>query len=226
MNPEQLRPMLFIALAFVMFLMWQEWQRDYGPKPPPAPPAQETTATTPAGAPSDQPIVPTPSQSNEVPVTPTVESSSPASATNTPEAPTSVEPAASIVTVETDVIRVNIDTAGGTLRALELINYPDDTEEASGPFRLLNDSLPDLFMAQSGLLGENAPNHTAIMQSAKSSYVLGDGSDTIEVPLTWRAPSGVEVTKVFVFTRGAYEFDVRYDVDNRSDADWTARMYV
>ena len=33
MPTEQLRPILIVALCFVVLLMWQAWQADYGPKP-------------------------------------------------------------------------------------------------------------------------------------------------------------------------------------------------
>ena len=223
MNPEQLRPMLFIALAFVLFLMWQEWQLDYGPKPPPAQtPTQESVATASGDSP---PVVPQASQTNEVPVTP-ISSATTAQASSTPETPTTVEPAASIVTVTTDVIRVRIDTAGGTLRQLELLQYPASSgEEDTGPFLLPNDQLPDLFMAQSGLLGEDAPNHTATMMAAKSEYQLKDGEDAVEVVLNWRSEKGIEVRKVFEFRRGQYQLNVRYEVENKSNAPWAARMY-
>ena len=213
--------MLFIALAFVLFLMWQEWQRDYGPKSPPAQaPVQETANTVP-----DQPIVPTTSLDNEVPVTPTNSTPS-AQASSTPETPATVEPAASVVTVTTDVIRARIDTAGGTLRQLELLKYPASSgEEDAGPFLLLNDQLPDLFMAQSGLLGEDAPNHTAIMTAQKSQYQLKDGADDVEVVLTWRSDKGIDVRKIFEFKRGQYQLNVRYEVQNNSAAPWVARMY-
>ncbi|MEM7406060.1 MAG: membrane protein insertase YidC [Pseudomonadota bacterium] len=222
MSPAQLRPMLFIALAFVLFLMWNQWQADYGPKPPP-----ETVTTTPEAppapteTPSALPSPAAPPTGEDVPVTPSAVSEGPEEAPSTNGAVASAE---QIVTVTTDVARYYIDSAGGTLRGLDLLKYPVATDRPEEPFRLMHDQPPDLFMGQSGLLGDNAPNHKAVMTPERRTYELGD-RDNLNVVLTWTAQNGVQVRKIYEFERNKYVFTVRYEVNNTSTEPWQARMY-
>jgi YidC/Oxa1 family membrane protein insertase len=129
--------------------------------------------------------------------------------------------------VETDLMRVVIDTNGGDLRRADLLAYPESTEPDSPPFRLLNDSLPNLFVVQSGLRtpdGEE-PTHHAVFTAGQTSFRLADSADVLEVPLTWRSPAGVEVTKTYTFRRGNYEVGLDHTVLNNSGADWHGRQY-
>ena len=227
MSPEQLRPMLFLALAFVLYLMYQQWQEDYGPKPV-APVTETATQTSPSGGemPSvttatSAPTASAEAKTGEIPAVPAQASDvnvTPASAAPVPDPK-------SIITVTTDLIRATIDTAGGTLRGLELLKYPLSTEQNDRSFKLLNDSIPDIFMAQSGLLGDNAPNHWAVMQSERTEYTLAEGKDTLEVVLTWTDGKGITVRKVYEFARNKYVFDLRYEIQNASAAAWSAQMY-
>jgi YidC/Oxa1 family membrane protein insertase len=226
-SPEQLRPMLFLALAFVLYLMYQQWQEDYGPKP--VAPVTETATQTSQSS-GEMPSVTTATSTStasaeattgEIPAVPAQASDvnvTPASAAPVPDPK-------SIITVTTDLIRVSIDTAGGTLRGLELLKYPLSTEQKDLSFKLLNDSVPDIFMAQSGLLGDNAPNHWAVMQSERTSYTLAEGEDSLEVVLTWTDGKGITVRKVYEFARDKYVFDLRYEIHNASAAAWSAQMY-
>ena len=58
---------------------------------------------------------------------------------------------AQYIDVETDLFHIRIDTTGGDLRQVDLLAYAATTDPDSPPFRLLNDSLPNLFVIQSGL---------------------------------------------------------------------------
>ena len=172
------RLFLFVALSFVVLLIWQAWMEDYGPAPQEVatPAATETAAMPDTGA--DLPVAP---------VEKTVTDSS------IPEEIT-LKTAEEIV-VETDLMRVVINTNGGDLRRIDLLDYPASTEPDSPPFRLLNDSLPNLFVVQSGLRtpdGEE-PTHHAVFTAGQTSFRLEDSADVLEVPLTWRNPAGVEV---------------------------------
>lgn len=239
MSPEQLRPMLFLALAFVLFLMWQQWQEDYGPKP--VAPAAETAAPAsqqaPAQAtdtPADAPAAPAQGAPATAAETAEVPSASPVAnaAPDTPTTSAPVEEPNSLIQVTTDVIRASIDTRGGTLRGMELLKYPLSTEDKEQSFKLLNDQLPDLFMAQTGLVVDSQDaekkrqlSHHAVMRAEQNSYTLADGQDELEVVLKWSDGAGITVRKIYVFTRDKYVFDVRYEVENATSAAWSASMY-
>ena len=225
MNPEQLRPMLFMGLAFMLFLMWQEWQKDYGPQPVSPQTVQESLPTAPTGNSTSGAITsatgPTVVGGDDVPGAPNQATST---TTDTPSGQESVQPAAGIITVTTDLVRVRIDTAGGTLRGLDLLKYPTATTTPDDPFKLMQDSGPDIFMGQSGLLGDNAPNHKTVMQADRRNYTLGD-DESIEVVLHWASENGIKVRKIFTFERNKYLFNVRYEIDNGTYEPWQGRMY-
>ncbi len=204
------RLFLFVALSFVLLLLWQAWVEDYGPAPQATPPAVTTDSASPAATGADLPAAPAEPQPQAAAV---------------PEEITL--PAAQQVVVETDVLRVLIDTSGGDLRQVDLLAYPVSTEPGAEPFRLLNDSLPNLFVLQSGLRtpdGEE-PTHYAVYRADQNHYRLAEGADSVQVPLYWRSAEGVEVTKLYTFRRGSYEVDLEHRVTNGSGSDWRGRQY-
>jgi len=226
---DQQRPLLFIALAIVLFLLWTAWQRDYGPKP--QAPATATT-TAPADAKTQSPAADT----SDVPMG-TDTSTTPSSHAEVPTAEGDGKVLASGKRIEvvTDVFRAEIDTVGGDLRKVELLDYPVDPKKPDEPFVLMNDTLPNLFVSQSGFTakqdrGDNtliqAPNHHTRYQAKATHYELQKGKDSLTVNLTWKSPEGVEFTKSYVFQRGKYLIDVQNSINNPTDKTWRGNLYT
>ena len=208
---ENLRLALFAALGMVLFLLWQAWQQDYGHTPAPqgagTPPAQ----TTPAPLERDLPPAPT-----------TAIATAPAE----PGPEASGATASVPVRVSTDLLRLEIDTAGGNLRVVNLPGYPLTVAEPNVPYRLFGDTDGLLFIAQSGLLSAaSAPTHHATFAVERTDYVLPDGQDQLEVPLRWVGPDGLSVTKVYRFRRNSYVIGIEYRIENRGDSPWAGRLY-
>jgi YidC/Oxa1 family membrane protein insertase len=203
------RLFLFVALSFVILLLWQSWMEDYGPQPP-----AEVTGSA--------PVMPGPADGEDLPATP---QALPATDTALPQ--TDLLRSADAIEVETDLFRIRIDTTGGDLRQADLLEYPATTAADSPPFRLLNDSLPNLFIVQSGLRAASGaePTHHAVYSVEQTDYRLQEGADTLVVPLVWRSPEGVEVVKRYTFHRGSYVVDVEHIVTNNSGSDWQGREY-
>jgi YidC/Oxa1 family membrane protein insertase len=219
MNNQRL--LLVIALSFILLLLWQEWQKDYGPRPPP-PPEPSTTSTAVESTPSapPQPAV------ADVPVAPsTGEAPSPDLASPVPALTLlkSTQP----VRVNTDVLHVQIDRTGGDIRRLFLPKYPQSIDNPKQAFLLMNDTLPNLFVAQSGLLSSSgaAPNHHAVFTAEHQEYVLQPGQDSLAVRLVWKDPSGLQVDKVYRFQRGSYVVELTHEVKNGSAKPWSGRNY-
>jgi YidC/Oxa1 family membrane protein insertase len=208
------RLFLFVALSFVILLLWQSWVEDYGPVTPPESAVTQTTADMPPGA--------APVGSDDIPSA-AAESAPQGSAL--PE--TELLKTAQYIVVETDLFNVRIDTTGGDLRQADLLAYRATTEADSPPFRLLNDELPNLFVIQSGLRASvgTEPTHHVVFTPEQTSYRMGEADDTLVVPMTWRSPEGVKVTKRYVFHRGSYAIDLQHEVHNQSGADWHGRQY-
>ena len=205
------RLFLFIALSFVGLMLWEAWQRDYN-----APVTQQETASESAtAAPATAPPADLPTTAPGV-------------------APGSVSPAADTVLasagrvrVVTDVLDVLIDTRGGDLRQAELLQYPVDSKAPDVPVRLLNESLPDLFIIQSGLRTQSGvePTHHITFTAPQTEYRLNAGQEVLEVPLAWRSPEGVTVTKRYRFRPNSYVVELEQEVANQSAADWVGHQY-
>jgi YidC/Oxa1 family membrane protein insertase len=207
------RLFLFVALSFVLLLLWQAWMEDYGPPPAPQESAVPTvTEELPGITDSGEDIPSAPSDTS-------------VQATTLPES--EVLKSDRYIEVETDLFRIKINTSGGDLRQADLLAYPETTEPDSPPFRLLNDSLPHLFVIQSGLRASVGaePTHHVVYSPEQTSYRMGDSDDTLVVPMTWHSPEGVEVTKRYIFHRGSYVVDLQHEVRNNSGEEWHGRQY-
>lgn len=130
--------------------------------------------------------------------------------------------------VSTDKLDVTIDTRGGDLRTVELRGVPVSSENPDTNLRLINDSAPNFFITQSGLVGDSAkaPDHRSTYASERSDYVLADGQATLEVPLTWTNDAGHRVTKIYTFNRDSYRIGLRHEVVNAGDTPWELSQYV
>jgi YidC/Oxa1 family membrane protein insertase len=205
------RLFLVVALSFVVLLLWQAWMKDYGP----APQSQPARATTEQPATTVAPGEDLPQAGVE-------------SATKEGFVPEEIAlKTGQQVRVETDALSVVIDTLGGDLHRADLLTYPMTTKSGSPPFQLLNDAMPDLFVVQSGLRTPDGaePTHHAEYRAEQLHYKLENGTDALQVPLHWRSPEGVEVTKRYTFHRGSYVVDIDYQVNNGSTVDWHGREY-
>ncbi len=133
------------------------------------------------------------------------------------------------VHVRTDVVDIDIDLLGGTLRRADLLRYPR-VKGSPEPVRLLNQDSPDTrFELHSGLTGPGEsphPTHLAQLTSAADSFQLANGANELRVPLQWQDENGVTVTKTYVFHRGNYRIDIEYRIENHSSAPWIAAPYA
>jgi len=118
------------------------------------------------------------------------------------------------ILVETDMVLAEIDTAGGDLRRLELLHYPEK-EDKSKPFALLQNQFPRINVAQSGLIGERFPTHKTRYTADFRTYRLVAGQDKLEVRLFAPEVAGIRVTKIYTFRRGSYLVDVAFEIENR-----------
>lgn len=198
------RLFLFIALSFIALMLWESWQRDYH-TPAPTP----TEASAPVTAPAQDLPVAVPSQAAQ---------------------PTETEISlvgAERVHVTTDVLDIEIDTRGGDLRAADLLAYPKVSTAPDVPVRLLDDQMPDLFIIQSGLRTQTGtePTHHVVFNAAQTEYKLQPGEQTLVVPLVWRSPEGVTVTKTYRFKAGSYVVELDQQVTNQSGTDWSGHQY-
>ena len=205
---ETVRLVLVSLLLVITFFIYQAWQAQR-PQPVPPPALEQGT-------------LPTPTASATTPA--------PAAAPSVTAAPSASRPAGAPVTVSTDVMSVEINTAGGDIARLELTDYRAAAGRGAAPYRILDAAPPRFYESQTGLMGVQpgkAPDHQALFSAASNSYQLAAGSDTVDVPLSWTdAGSGIEVRKVYTFRRGRYDIGLRYEVRNGGAEPWQAQPYA
>jgi len=226
---DNIRFVLFMSMLMITYMLWESWQIDYGPKP--------------QALISDKPVVD--SGTGTVGGTNQGPSSANASLQANPGAASSI-PDDKIITVKTDVYEIQIDSNGGALRQLDLVQYPHEKdnsyvkkayalvgltapEKNLTPIRLFASNPEDLFLAQSGLVASDnsaaVPDHHTLYSAEKTLYELQAGQDQISVPLYWTNEQGLQVIKVFTFKRGSYVIDVEHKVINNSESAWAGREY-
>lgn len=224
-----MRVLLVLALLMTSYLIWEAWQLDYAPKPP-AEVAEQPTIIELA---------------DDLPATDNAQARMPKQSVEAVPMPTTTSP--KIITVTTDVFVLEIDTKGGTVRTLDLLQYPLEKTNTvvnylramvglepqikdESPIRLFNADTEKLFLAQSGLIASSgspkAPDHHALYSSDKDQYRLAIGQDRLSVPLYWSNEQGLLVSKTFVFTRGSYAISVAQTVRNQTATNWSGRQYA
>jgi len=217
---NQTRTFLLFALLAVAYFLFLAWEKDYGPQPPPPEVAStgvasSTDASVPGAIPTATPATPAPA--------------APAQSGQNAAAP------AQLITITTDVLKLSVDTRGGSLVHADLLAYPQAARTHKSPNPpptvLLSSDEAHYSVAQSGLVSSSdsapadQPNHLALFHAEHTAYALAPGQDELKVDLTWQDAAGLKVTKTYTFKRGSYVIGVSQRIDNGSAAAWHGNAY-
>ncbi len=131
-----------------------------------------------------------------------------------------------IIHVTTDLVKAQIDTRGGDLVRVELLRHPVSVDTPDIPFVLMHRNNPNLFVAQSGLIGQDReyPNHNVEFSAPQFEYRLGDDRN-LDVVLNWSAADGVDYARIYRFQRDSYRIGIDFRITNNSDRPWTGFVY-
>ncbi len=233
MSTDIQRTILLVIFGFTLFMLWDRWQIYNGRAPMfgPAPvsqtaPSQPVTAAPPARAADG---IPTPNVPAPSAVTPAVPpDAAPAAAKSPP------------VVIETDLIRASIDPIGAVVSRVELLAQPAAPDwTASGLIGLVTGKRHDpnattvlldvgpnrVYVAQSGIVGGDFPNHRTPFRALDGSAALKSGQDQVEVRFSAES-GGVRVIKTYTFHRGRYDADVRHEIVNLTDKSLSPSVYL
>jgi YidC/Oxa1 family membrane protein insertase len=197
---------LFLIFSTSLLFLWDAWQKEQM-APSPASNATQGAAREAGAPPKEDMPIPGEKLATAQP------GSGPASSDGTVPVKAGNLQTGEKITVKTDLVSAEIDTAGGDLRRLELLNHPDK-EDRSKPFALLQARQGHVYIAQSGLIGDSLPNHKTRYTADSESYALQAGQDKVEVRLAGPEVDNVRVTKIYTFRRGSYVIDVSFEVAN------------
>ena len=210
------RLLIWATFALLAWMTWTAWQQAYGPQPQPVadtPPEQsietlDAEETLPEFDDADDGVPAAPNEPD-------------------PEVSQPQESAATVITVLTDVLEVEISTAGGTLQKATLLEYPVAKDAPDTLITLLETDRLELGLVRTGLraAGASLPDHNAVYDAEQQRFELGD-ADELVVPLSWSDGSGVTVEKRFVFRKGRYAITVEQELGNGTEADLRADAYA
>ncbi|MDT6962323.1 membrane protein insertase YidC [Cupriavidus sp. SZY C1] len=208
------RTILWVIFSMSLVLLYDNWQRANGHASMFFPSANTQQQAAPAGGASGA------AAQGDVPKASGTSAPAPGAV---PAAPaTAAQPAGEKVVVTTDEVRAEIDTAGGILSRLELLN---EHEKDGKPVVLFERDAQRTYLARSGLIGGDLPNHTTVFTAAPGPRALAAGQDKIDVVLT-AEKNGVKLVKTYTFRKGSYVVDARFDVTNAGTAPVSPTLYL
>ncbi|NOY17159.1 MAG: membrane protein insertase YidC [Gammaproteobacteria bacterium] len=209
------RLILFVVLGLLSLILWQSWVEYSTPQQP----AQEKQKTV-----TDKVV-----DKGAIPATPKTGSDVSVSAQGTPKTELLSNPVRSgeAVTIETDLLKVELNTYGAGFNKVWLRKYTVDINHPDELFQLMNDAGKDIYTTQGGLLvqGREFPTHKTLFTVSKKSYRLPDGQDTLDVEFVWNSPDGISYKKIYRFHRNSYTVDIIFKVFNRSSTIWNGFQY-
>ena len=203
------RTILWIVFSVSLIIIWNNWQVANGGQsmfsmtPPPAKVVAAPAATTTAAG------VPAVAGAPALP--------------GAPVAPPAIK--TEVITVTTDVFKVDINTAGGTVQRVELLQFRDKIDKTKNQV-LFDVNQKGTYVGKTGLLatGVALPNENTAFVAKPGPRAL-DSANEIQLVLEG-VENGVKLTKTFTFKRGDYVIGMRHDVTNTTAAPITPSLYV
>ncbi len=231
------RTILWVIFGFSMVLLWDQWQVYSGHKATffPSPAKVEAAGAKAAGA----PVTP----ATGVPVANTVPSSNTGTNANananavSAQVPSSApQPAVATprerLVVTTDVLKLTLDTEGGSLVQAEFVKHIDMADKTKN-FVLLDESKDRTYVAQTGLIAGSAgapagtfPTHKTIMAVAPGERALKDGSNQLVIKFESPEQGAVRLVKTYTLTRGSYAIAVKHEVVNNGATAVSPQLYL
>ena len=129
-----------------------------------------------------------------------------------------------LIKIETNVLNVWIDLLGGDITRVELVQYPQSMDEGSPPIHLLTRSNDQIYIAQSGLIGDgpDSGDRRPLYRAERNGLVFRDKEG--DLVLTTEH-GGLVIKKIFSFNPTDYLINVGYEVENISEEDFVAGMF-
>lgn len=214
------RTILWVIFGFSLVMLWDQWQV-YNGKAATFFPSGKPAATAPAApAGGTASTVPSPAAS-AAPGAAALPGSVPGGQAVAPAVPREA------ITVTTDVFRATFDTEGGNLVRVELLKHAADStaDKKSSTLVLMEQSPERVYVAQSGLIGGDFPNHKTPM-TFSGERSLRDGANELTVKFESPVQGGVKLVKTYTLRRGAYDVQVRHEVINTGSAPVAPQLYL
>jgi len=204
---------LWVVFGFSLVMLWDQWQLHNGKKPtffPSATPSAEPAAQSPSATNTEKPMV-----------TPSVASSPSASVTD------SKAFVAQRIDIQTDVLKLQFSTEGGSLMKAELLKHKDVHHPGTNVL-LMDDSADRIYLAQSGLIGNAGalwPTHKSPMTFSGSKELSATDTE-IQFKFESEPINQLKLIKTFTMKRGSYAIEVKHEIVNSSNQSVSPQLYV
>ncbi len=210
------RSILWVIFGFSLVLLWDQWQIHNGkpatffPGSKPAVQATADKAPAPAAPVSAAAVAP--------------QGAAAESASAAPAIPRETH------VVTTDVLKLAFDSEGGNLIGADMLDHAAVTGLSKNapfePLQLLLQNEQRTYVAQTGLVGQNLPNHKTPMRLVSGDKALADGKDELTLRFESVPANGVVLAKTYTLKRGSYVVDVKHEVLNQGQTPVNTQLYL
>ena len=205
------RTLLWVVFTMSLILLWDAWNKHNGQPTlfgaPIAAPAASGPGTAPGALPAPVAAAATSAAIQAAPATAPSEQ----------------------FTVTTDLFKVALDTRGGEVSRVELLNYKDSVDPTRNVV-LLDHSKERVYLAQTGFLptsGNNPlPTHQTVMTAVPGERSLKDGANEVVVRFESPEVGGAKLVKTYTFRRGQYTIGVKHELQNVGTAPLQPQIYL
>lgn len=217
------RTLLWSVFAVSLLMLWDGWLRHTGQPSLFAPaPASEVAQAASGGASGASNL---PRASGDLGA-----AAAPVPGASAPNAAEAVAVKGERIVLQTDVVKATIDTLGGNVVKLELLQHRNQ-DAPDQNMVILDHTATHTYEAQSGLVAQSAadgalPNHLTLFTPTTTERTLADGAKALVFTLASQPVNGVKLVKTYTFPRGDYAIDVKQDVVNGSATAIKPQLYV
>ncbi len=217
------RFLLLIALLILSFWTWMEWNSYFDDSPePPAQQAEERLGDDDVPAPEEDPEAPRPDVDDDDGDVPALDA-----------LPERME--GETIEVRTGNKFIRINSLGGELARLELLDYLEDLDR-DDPVRLLDEREDSLFVIQPGLIA--AGDSTSIPRQIDFRHddtwsIDGDGQRIDNgddagraIRLLWESEEGLRIYRTYYFLPDTYQVRLTQRLENNTEQDWRGGSYT
>jgi len=219
------RTLLWVVFSMSLFLLYDGWNKANGKPSLFSPVAVSKPSTAPAA-----PAAPVPA-SGSLATLPSSNLPATSSVTAAAEVPAAA-PASVVsekVTITTDLVKATLDTQGGDVVRLELLQQLDHTDRTKNTL-VFDQSADRLYKAQTGLIpapgGAALPNHLTRMTLMPGERELKAGANELQVKFESPEVGGAKLVKTLTFKRGDYVVAVKHEVVNTGTTAINPQLYL
>lgn len=214
------RTILWVVFGFSMVLLWDQWQVYNGKKPMFFPQKELTTATEKSD--SDIKV----NRTSEIPKSINEVGSNKIDQLNKKEGASS--PKQNTYVLKNQNLELTISSEGGSIIKSRFLKQTDPKNN-NEPISLLDESKQRIYLAQSGLIGNEGniafPNHKTAMIMTKYQH-SEDKNEKQNLEFSTEGENGIKLIKTFTLSPDQYYVDIKHTVINETKETVSPKLYV